>query len=507
MKKKLKTTKFTSTKELMLIDNTPLRHKSIYDAQHWLNKIEELEKISYKFHTVDMKLYTDWYNLMFKPVIEEIDELRRDYQQLAEFHNILVQISLDYNLSLVHAFIFWKEEEEKFTNGDQKTRKDIEKNRLKRKHRIEEQINEEIGFDSDVDSDREIDDSKEWLEDEDFLQELQTEEEDIRKAREKYASKIKYYENLSTEKLNKNFKHFEEGLFFLLEALDILLKSSRLDILKKIWQSTPQKLKKHIDQKSKLDFGMTFDDFLCDFEERENLRKSFLNKDQQNSPFEDLDETEDQQEGPEDYFNYNFFAGMSSHKSSRQMELTEDDKIKLKSLYRNIVRKIHPDNFCLDVSTELKNWLQGIWTKVVQSYKEENLQNLTALYFKTMIALKEYDDLSIYELNEASKNLKKEYDSLSNEYSHLKDNPAWNFSETKDLKKLKTKLSKPFSKQKKLIQKEIDYLRTQHHELEELSEIFDKNKIKKASPKKRKKARVKKVKQINPDQINLFDQD
>lgn len=370
MTNKLNTTNLPPTKELMLIDNTSLRLRSVNMALYWLSKIEELEKISYKFHTVDMKLYTDWHNLMFSPVIEEINALNKDYQQLVDFHNILAQISFDYNISLIQAFQFWQEEEKKFTSGDQKTRNNIKKIRLKRKKQIEKQINEEMDFDSNADFDNDIDDTKRWLED-----------ENIFKIRE--------------------------------------------------------------DQDS--------------------------------------------------YFNYDFFTRFNSYKTFRQIKLTEDDKIKLKSLYRILVRKIHPDNFYLDISTELKDWLQGIWTKVVQAYKEEDLQKLTILYFKIMIALKEYEGLSFYELNEASRYLRNEYDDLNYEYFDLKYNPAWNFSESKDLKKLKTELAKPFAKQKKLIQKKIEYLRVQHHDLEQLSKIFHQKKTRKSSPTKRKKPRVKKV--------------
>ncbi len=61
------------TKSLLVIDNTPIRKKSIKQAQGWLKKIEDTEKSAKKFQEIDLKLYTDWYNLTFNPLIESID--------------------------------------------------------------------------------------------------------------------------------------------------------------------------------------------------------------------------------------------------------------------------------------------------------------------------------------------------------------------------------------------------------------------------------------------------
>ena len=99
------------TKSLLVIDNTPIRKKSIKLAQGWLKKIEDTEKSAKKFQEIDLKLYTDWYNLTFNPLIESIDEVRREFLRVAEFHNLIVMISKEKNIPMPAAYLFLKDEE------------------------------------------------------------------------------------------------------------------------------------------------------------------------------------------------------------------------------------------------------------------------------------------------------------------------------------------------------------------------------------------------------------
>ena len=159
-------------------------------------------------------------------------------------------------------------------------------------------------------------------------------------------------------------------------------------------------------------------------------------------------------------------------------DLKEDDKIRIKSLYRKIVRKIHPDNFNLEVPSELKSWFNIIWQKVAKAHREEDVEKLTVLHHKIVIALNEYDELGISDLNTAAISLESEYKALLAEYSSLKDSPAWNFSQLKDFKKLKSKLSKPFLRQQKELKEDLEDLKAQRAEIERVAGLIKAGKIK-----------------------------
>jgi hypothetical protein len=131
------------TKSLLVIDNTPIRKKSIKLAQGWLKKIEDTEKSAKKFQEVDLKLYEDWYNLTFNPLIESIDEVRREFLRVAEFHNLIVMISKEKNIPMPAAYLFLKDEEEQYKNGDNETRSKIDEVRLKRAKSLEDEILQE----------------------------------------------------------------------------------------------------------------------------------------------------------------------------------------------------------------------------------------------------------------------------------------------------------------------------------------------------------------------------
>ena len=161
-----------------------------------------------------------------------------------------------------------------------------------------------------------------------------------------------------------------------------------------------------------------------------------------------------------------------------EKDLKEDDKIRIKSLYRKIVRKIHPDNFNLEVPSELKSWFNIIWQKVAKAHKEEDLEKLSVLHHKIVIALNEYDELGISDLNTAAISLESEYKALLAEYSSLKDSPAWNFSQLKDFKKLKSKLSKPFLRQQKELKEDLEDLKAQRAEIERVAGLIKAGKIK-----------------------------
>jgi hypothetical protein len=498
------------TRSLLVIDNTPIRKKSIKLAQGWLKKIEDTEKSSKNFQEIDLKLYTDWYNLTFNPLIESIDETRREFLRVAEFHNLMVMISKEKNISMPAAFLFLKEEEEQYKNGDSETRSKIDEIRTNRAKTLDKEVNQQSECDcefcrqmraesSQPETDNHSGDDNEGgsLRSDLFKDAVETmkhEEELVKKSREKFKRQIEYYESISDKKLTKIMRGFEEGIIFLMEAISILTQSSRVDLLRRIWKFAPGPLKTLLNNQAKLEFGINIADMMNDLEERDQIRADFFAF--QGSGGEDGIGDDD--------FDSDFFMGPGFKNEKPKKELKEDDKIRLKSIYRKIVRKIHPDNFNLEVPSELKSWFNIVWQKVAKAHKEEDLEKLTVLHHKIVIALNEHDELGISDLNMAAKSLESEYRSLLEEYSSLKDSPAWNFSQLKDFKKLKGKLSKPFLRQQKELKEDLEDLKAQRAEIEKVAGLIKEGKIKlRPQRKARRKTHGRRRAPENRSQMNF----
>lgn len=488
LKKKYKTShqklSMPITRSLLVIDNAPIRKESIKLAQSWLKKIEDTEMSAKKFQEIDLKLYTDWYNLTFNPLIESIDETRREFIRVAQFHNLMVMISKEEKIPMPAAFLFLKDEEDRYNSGDAEARFKIDAIRANRAKILEEEVNQQNECDcelcrqmrnesdqskTDNDSDNNDDGSSKRSDlFKEAIETMKQEEELANKSREKFKKQIKYYESISDKKLTKFMRGFEEGLEFLMEAISVLTQSSRMDLLRRIWKLTSTSMKTLVNKRAKLDFGISIDGMMDDLEERDQIRANFFAfRDGQND-----------ESSSEDDFDSEFFMGSGFKNEKPKKDLKEDDRIRIKSLYRKIVRKIHPDNFNLEVPSELKSWFNIIWQKVAKAHKEEDLEKLSVLHHKIVIALNEHDELGVSDLQMAAMSLESEYKSHLAEYSSLKDGPAWNFSLLRDFKKLKSKLSKPFLRQQKELNDDLEDLNGQRADIEKVAGLIKDGKIK-----------------------------
>lgn len=477
--------KTSVTRALLIIDNAPLRKKSIHLAQKWFNKIEETEQAAKKFQETDLKLFTDWYNLTLNPLIQEIDEARREFLELAEFHNLMVVVSKEKRISMPAAFLVLEDEENLYQNGDEKVRAKIDARRAKRIQILEKetaqeseenecnceycrsqraQFQENSENKDDLDQDFQRSGNKIY---DQVMKEFQDEEDEIQQEREKLKAKIQYYENVSDKKLVKIMRHLEDGYGFLVEAIAVLLKCSRMDLLRKIWTVTPVSLRTLMNKKAKIDFNSTIEEIMDEMETREEMRADALDANSR------LSEDEDD-EGFDDGF---FMGGEFQHKKSAE-EISEDDQIRIKSLFRKIVRRIHPDHLNLQGSQELKFWFDIMWKKVAEAHENKDLKNLTQIYYKIAIALKDYGELGVSELATAAKLLETEYKDLVSEYSNLRSSPAWNFSQLKDYRKLKKEQSKPFLQQQKRLNRDLEEIKQQRTEIERVAELIKQGKMK-----------------------------
>ena len=203
--------------------------------------------------------------------------------------------------------------------------------------------------------------------------------------------------------------------------------------------------------------------------ERERAERAQQNRGQQR-PKDDNDFDNDQ-------FEENFYNERVFQSKKTKPTLTEDDTLRVKSLFRKIVRRIHPDHLDLEENKNLKSWFQIIWKNVAEAHEKSDLKKLTQLYHKTVLALKDYDELSVSELKAAAESLEGEFDELLDQHSTLKDSPAWNFSKIKNYDKLAKEQSKPYRQQQRLIDEEIETIKDQRAEIERIARLMKDGKV------------------------------
>ncbi len=432
----------------MVIDETPLRRVAIKAVQKWFKKIEDIEKSAVKFNQTDLKLYTDWFNLAIGPLQQKVEVTRREFLKLAEFHNLMVSVSLSKKIPMPSAYLYLMEEEEQYQNGDEELRADIDARRKKRSKDLEGQIYGSSHEEADYSDEGSSFAGQESLKD--LYERAQADEERIRENRESSQEDIERYELLSDNDLREYMQDFDTACGFVVEACSILLPSARVDLMRRIWQFTPVRVRTYVNKKIKKSFGSTLDDLIDNIEEQVEIRSRIFEH-----------ESSDDSEYKETYI-----------PSRTPSELKEDDQLRMKSMFRKIVRRIHPDHLKLEEIGHLKQWFSMIWRKVAEAHEKNDLGKLTSLHHKIMVALKEFDQLALSELKEAGQSLATEYRSLCEEVSDLKESPAWNFSKLKNYEKLQAKESKPYMMQIHQLQREISEMKKQRQEIERIAELM-----------------------------------
>jgi hypothetical protein len=433
---------------LLVIDETPLRKIAIRSVQKWFKKIEDVEKSALKFSQTDLKLYTDWFNLSIQPLQKEIELIRRDFLKLAEFHNLMVSISLSKKIPMPSAYLFLMEEDEQYQNGDEHVRTMIDARRKKRALDLENEL-----YGSSHDDRTYSDEDSSYSEQEslrDLYEQAQADEERIRENRESNLEYIERYELLSDNDLREYMKDFDTACGFVLDACSVLLPAARVDLLRRIWQFTPVRARTYVNKKIKKSFGAALDDLIDAIDEQVEIRSRLF-----------YEESENDWDFKETYT-----------PSRTPSELKEDDQLRMKSIFRKIVRRIHPDHLKVEEVGHLKQWFALIWRKVAEAHEKNDLSKLTSLHHKIMVALKEFDQLALSELKEAGQSLETEYRSLCEEVSDLKESPAWNFSKLKNYEKLQAKESKPYLMQIQQLNREVAEMQKQRQEIERIAELM-----------------------------------
>lgn len=436
-------------KSLLVIDNAPIRKKAIHQAEKWIKKIEALEKSAAKYHELDFKLYNDWYNLTLNPLIEKVSEVEADYLKAAQNYNILVFIATEEDMTLPEAFLFLQEEEESYLKGNESARDAIDQIRAKRAHDLENAIESEH------------DSSEEPFDCTNIKEQVEAELEKIKARREKNKAKITYYENLSDAEIYQIMSQEHLSYSFMMDAAKVLLESSRADILRRLWDCAPRKLKKQIDQDLQTSFQKSFEEILHAEEEKALAFYAVLGDHDHDEEinYGDPKKANEEPEPAEEYkFDKTFF-------NPKAKEASEEDRIRTKYLFRKIARKVHPDHLNPEDFENLKSWFDIIWKKVSVAHSRNDYRALEVLHHKIMVVLKAYDELTILELEQAANAFEAEYQATSDQIAGIKNSPAWNFSKLKSYAKLERQQAKPFLVRLEDLKEKIESLENQQEQI------------------------------------------
>ncbi len=143
----------------------------------------------------------------------------------------------------------------------------------------------------------------------------------------------------------------------------------------------------------------------------------------------------------EDFIKYrNEDSGYKDQKKS-EPEIEETEEEKIKSTYRKLARKLHPD-----FQKEITPFMRNLWLEVQSAYSNKDLEKLETLLSLTSIQSGDFsDDFSISDILNVQKEYKQQLKSIRSEIKKLKKNTIWGFSKLTNKKLLAKELENNFN--------------------------------------------------------------
>ena len=437
-------------RNLITLDQHPLRVNAITELEKWHDKIELLEIEIQKFHDTDFKLYNDWLRLTLADLQEENNTLIDKYQKIALFHNWVVFTAEDKNTSLPHAFFLMSEEEIKYQKGSQEEKDQIEKLREARTKKIHAELKAEsvddFGDEEDLDSDSEQYDDENMDEDLERDSWIEQEEREIRLQRGRFQKEILFFESLTDKEIVKKMRDFGEGINLISTCVYVCSLCYRFDLVERIWAFVPLKIKTHFNTDFKKQMGVTLDQYLM-------------------SVKEDAKRTSNDEEFGEEFDFKSHFENPFASKT--KTDIVPENLEAAKIVYRRIMMKVHPDKLSADFVKNKKNWLDRLWKKIQTAYDQTNVNALKNLHLQVLVTLKNYDDLDLSDLRAGTQLLQVELTRLGKSHEDTLQHPAWGFSKLKSYKKLEKIVAEPYKKMSKELKKDIKRIEGTHAALQD----------------------------------------
>lgn len=138
-----------------------------------------------------------------------------------------------------------------------------------------------------------------------------------------------------------------------------------------------------------------------------------------------------------------FKAAMSGKKSEApQSESPTPEQSRIKELYRQLVRRLHPDVREADAAD-----VSALWHEVQDAYNTGNIERL-----ETLIALTDLqanttgEHTSMSQMKSVLTELRRSFNALQRNLRHAKNDLAWNFSRMEDRSKIQQRMRQELSR-------------------------------------------------------------
>lgn len=470
-KKHPKKQTFAGSKELIHIDQVPIRNQAILNLEMWNNKIDLIEDELQKFQETEVKLYNDWLNLTTRKLQSEIMLLYEKYEKIGRFNNWFVLISEELNITLIHAYFLMREEESKYQRASNIEKEEIEKNREMRDKKISEKMKSQYFEDIEEEQDFPDNDSEQDKDKSSDQFNYNEREKHFQQNRKKFNKELKSIEKMSEQQILKSMKSIKLGVEFITEVILICIQCNRFDLVEKYWRLTPEKIKVKFNLEFKSQMGCTLDIFI------EEVKNENFHSDQQSDGGDGVD------------LNSDTLSELINDKNDLNLEEQETAKI----IYRKVMMKIHPDKLTPEFALANKKWLEYLWKKIQNAYDKSDILALQTLRLQILVKLKHYDELDLSELKLASKLLEADFNRICLLQSDIINHPAWGFSKLNSYKHLEKKVSEPYKANLRKLKKEIKVIEKQHAAISKMADMivasggFGPIKVKKSKKKRKTK--------------------
>ena len=442
---------------VLIIDNRPIREAYFLEAQKVILKIEKFEEKIRIFHTEDQKLFNQWQDLTFRKHRAGHARAQSQYLELARFHNWIVATAHKLSIEMPKAYILMREEQIRWNTGDEDVRREIDQHREQRDSYIRNEMNGRYNESYETDDDDADDSTDGGLDGLDYfldrIEEVVLDEnadfESLRSAHER----MKRLTELSEEELERGLSDDEVSFLLFDVSLNWGQKSQDYSLFKRLWKLMSGEQREY--------FGSVFASVT------ENSIEELLLEIGLSADFDDISEFASEEELDDAIFNEEYVdQPIRPKKRDPESEATAD--VRLKSIFRKLMRKLHPDMHA--ATGEVPSiWVQRIWDLVQKSYSERDVASLERLFKVTLIRMSSFDELSMSELSEAKHWLKQDFKALEKEAAALKNSWAWGFSKKRNYNSLLSKIEKEYDRELRIVLAEIETLQDQHQMLETLA--------------------------------------
>lgn len=407
---------------LILIDDQQIRKRAFSALEKLLKKLQRMETNVESFHGRDERLFHEWFELTFREDNQKVANLRGQYRELADFHNQMHAFSQMEDVALPEAAYLLREEARLYESGTPAQKALIEEARRMREEFVRSQTSRNER--------RQKRDAEPEKED----RYAPPDEEDL--------EEVELIGELDDEELEEWCASSQTAFLLLGKTLRVASFTKDFDLFFRLWDATHPKIQRDFAKEFERAHGYSL------LEAIEQMRTETRSR-------RDVDIEDEQAESG---------GGSDANRASTP----EGERLEaLKLVYRQLVRKLHPDMNDDDTAAE-KIWRKQMWARVQEAYQREDLKGLNKLFHLVLLRTRDLDQLRLSELHLSHRWVSDEIERMNEMVKRLRRKPAWNFSKRKDFEPIKRKIERDLRKVRRELEDQVIELRTHHSYLERI---------------------------------------